>query len=99
MTKRLFKIIGVLIVAEAISFFIMIVTSMTDEEPPVIAKYSYWLLKYVFGFPLILVNKNYPFFIDAEKIPTSVILLVIINNTILALMIYSITWFFKPKAK
>ena len=88
--KYILKVIGILIGIEIILFLGMIVTSMTDEKPPFISRAFYWALKYVFGFPLVLINENYPFFLDSKEIPSIAIVLIIINNLILAFIVFGI---------
>lgn len=88
MIKYVIKTVGILIGIEVILFFGMIVTSMTDEKPPVVSRFFYLTLKYVFGFPLVLINRNYPFFLDSKNMPAIAIVLIIINNLLLALLIF-----------
>ena len=40
---------------------------MTDEKPVLIARFFYVILKYVFGFPVSLINNEYPFFLTVLK--------------------------------
>lgn len=88
MIKYVLKTVAILIGVEAILFCAMIITSMTDEKPPFISRVFYWLLKYVFGFPLVLINRDYPFFLDSKHIPGVAIFLIIINNLLLAFAIF-----------
>jgi hypothetical protein len=71
-------------------FIGMVTTAMTDEKPPIISRVFYWTLKYLLGFPMVLFNNQYPFFLDSSRMPTMAIFLVIFNNIILAFLIWSI---------
>lgn len=96
MVKSVIKIVGVLAITELILFVAMIVTSMTDEKPPAIARIFYWTLKYILGFPLFLINGEYPFFLDSKHMPIYSLILIIINNIILAFIIIGIRKMFLP---
>jgi len=95
MIKEIGKTVGILIAIEIVLFFAMIITSMTDEKPPIIAGVFYWILKYILGFPLVLINKDYPFFLDHKNMPGVAIPLIIANNIILAFIILRIKKLFK----
>jgi|SRR5450432_207446 hypothetical protein len=95
MVKLISKCVGILLVIEIILFISMVATSMTDEKPPAIGHYFYWTLKYIFGFPLVYLNKDYPYFLDSRKMPFGAIFLIIINNLILALILIGFTRIYK----
>jgi hypothetical protein len=84
-------------VIEAILFIGVILTSMTDEKPPAISRYFYIILKYVFGFPLVMINSAFPFFLDSHEFRLSAIFMTILNNLILAFGIYQILQIFRGK--
>ena len=71
-------------------FWGLIFTSMTDERPSVLADGIYWVLKFILGFPLVLINEKYPFFIDSPKFGLFALSLVIFNNIILSLFFYKL---------
>ena len=60
---------------------------MTDEKPPEMVHYIYGTLKYVFGFPLVLLNRDFPFFLDSRESIIVVILFTILNTLILSYLI------------
>lgn len=97
MIKSVLKIFGVLIVVEIILFFGMLTTSMTDEQPPYISRFFYWTLKNIFGFPLVLINDEYPFFLDNKNFSLLAIFLIIINNLIWVILIGSIIQWYRAK--
>jgi hypothetical protein len=96
MVKYVIKTVGILIGIEVLLFLGMMITSMTDQKPPGISKNFYLILKYVFGFPLVLINKDYPFFLENKNMPTLAIVLIIVNNLLFAFLIY---WIFKRLLK
>jgi hypothetical protein len=87
MLKKIFKIFGILMALEAILFVAVVVTSMTDEKPSAAGIYFYWTLKYILGFPLVLINSQFPFFLESHEFRISAIFMTTLNNLILALMI------------
>ena len=64
---------------------------MADEKPVLIARFFYIILKYVFGFPVSLINNEYPFFLDCIKMPTYGFLLIILNNLLIAVIILAVS--------
>ena len=64
---------------------------MTDEKPVLIARFFYVILKYVFGFPVSLINNEYPFFFDSIKMPTYGFLLIILNNLLIPVIILAVS--------
>ena len=91
MIKSLAKTVLLLSVIEIFLFLLLIFTSMTDEKPVLIARFFYFLLKYVFGFPISLLNNEYPFFLDSNKMPTYGFLLIILNNLLIAVIILAVS--------
>lgn len=73
--KTFFVITGI----EIIFFILMIFFVMTDLPIGVIGKSLGVFVKYVLGFPLVLLNSEYPFFINSSKPPNYMILLIILN--------------------
>ena len=90
MLSNIGKIFLVLIVVDVLFFVGMIVTSMTDEPPPSISNFFYWTLKYILGFPLVIIKKEYPFFLDSKHMPVIAFLLIVLNNFILSIGIWKI---------
>jgi hypothetical protein len=82
--KKLVYIFCILVAIDLLLFGGMVITAMTDEASPPIGQKFYWALKYVMGFPLVLVNSNFSFFLDNLQIPYISIVLIILNNDILA---------------
>jgi hypothetical protein len=97
MYRTVRRIIIALLLIEAVLFVAMILTSMTDSKPLIIDQYFYWALKYVFGFPLVLIDPDYPFFLNSQTFPVTAIFMVILNNLILAIGIYGISQFVSLK--
>jgi len=90
MWKRILQIVGILFAFEGVLFIAVVLTSMTDDNPPEIGRYFYWTLKYVFGFPLVLFNSDFPFFLSNNKFPITAIFMIPLNNLIVALCIYGL---------
>lgn len=90
MVKVIFKIIGILIALDLLFFFGTIATAMTDDKPPAIGRVVYWALKYILGFPMVLLNNRFPFFLESGQLPVVGIILIILNNIILAFVIYGL---------
>lgn len=81
---KLFKTMLVLIGIEVVLFVVMVFFTMSDEPTNPVGRTLYLGLKYVLGFPLVLINDNYPFFLDSKHMPKAMIPLVLINNLIQA---------------
>jgi hypothetical protein len=64
-------------------------TSMSDQQALPIAGIFYWILHYVAGFPLPLIDRRYPFFLESTNFTASLVF-VAVNNAILALLIWYI---------
>jgi hypothetical protein len=73
--KTFFAIAGI----EVIFFIIMIFFVATDESVGIIGKSLGVFVKYVSGFPLVLLNSEYPFFMNSSKPPNYMILLIVLN--------------------
>ena len=56
-----------LIVFEMISFMIGIVFAMNDGPRPKFTDVIAFFIKYICGFPSVLINNQYPFFLDSGK--------------------------------
>jgi hypothetical protein len=99
MLRAIFKCFGFLLGIEFLLFIGLIFTVMTDEKPPAISELFYWPLKYIFGFPLVLINHNYPYFLDGGGTTIEVIFLGMLNNLILACILQGIFNILKPLLK
>ena len=92
MVKKFIVIMGGLIILELVCFVGMFMCVMSDEPPPktavMIGRFFYGTLKYIFGFPLVLINSNYPFYLDSSS--PWMIFLALINNSILSLLIITL---------
>tara|TARA_B100001939_G_scaffold135221_1_gene117402 strand:- start:355 stop:654 length:300 start_codon:yes stop_codon:yes gene_type:complete len=73
--KSFFVIAGI----EVVFLLLMIFFVMTDEPIGMIGKSLGIIVKYVLGFPLVLLNGEYPFFINSSKPPNYMIPLVVLN--------------------
>jgi hypothetical protein len=84
MLKSVIKYFVILVLAELVLFIGLAATTMTDDKVPAIANYFYWPLKYLLGFPLVLLNRDYPYFLDRGGNMMAVISLGLLNNLLLA---------------
>ena len=73
--KWMFVVIGI----EFLLFLLMIFFVMTDESISTACDWIHNLFKYVAGFPLVLINEDYPFFLEYNKMPISMIPLTLLN--------------------
>ena len=87
MLRTIFRFYAILFGIEFLFFIGLIATAMTDEKAPAIASYFYWPLKYPFGFPLVLINRDYPYFLDGGGTTIEVIFLGTLNNLLLAFIL------------
>jgi hypothetical protein len=95
MLKAIVKCFGILVAIELLLFIGFIATVMTDEKPPAISELFYWPLKYIFSFPLVLINHDFPFFLEGGDSIMAVIFLGTLNNLILAFILVSIRNIYK----
>lgn len=94
MVRFILKFVGLMFSVQVILFVLMMSTAMSDESAPTISRGFYFLLKYILGLPLVLINTNYPFFLDSDKMPIIIFPFVAINNLLVALVYW---WIFKRK--
>lgn len=87
---KLGKLVLLLIAVELSVFSLMILFVMSDESTSDLGKSLYFMLKYIMGFPLVLINKELPFFLESKQAPLLMIPLVLVNNLIQAIIILSI---------
>ncbi len=73
--KIFFAITGI----EILIFILMVFFVMTDEPIGLVGQFMGTIVKYVLGFPLVLINSDYPFFIDSNKPPNYMVPLVGLN--------------------
>lgn len=73
---------------ELVLFILMIFFSMTDESIGFFGRLFGWIFKYVIGFPLVLFNGDYPFFLDNPNPPNYMILMIILNLLIQITIIF-----------
>lgn len=73
---RLFFIIAVI---EIVLFILMMFFVMTDESIGVFGKILGFIVENILSFPLTLLNREYPFFMDSPEPPSYMILLIILN--------------------
>ena len=85
----------ILMGVEVLLFIVMIFFLMSDEPTNPVGRALYLGIKYILGFPLVLINDNYPFFLDSKKMPNEMIPLVLLNNLIQAIIIVAIRSFFR----
>lgn len=91
------KIFFAIAVAEFLFFILMISFIMSDEPIGLIGKSLVIVVKYILGFPLVLLNNEYPFFLDRNKIPNDMILLVLLNLIIQTGIVFFIKYLIKRK--
>jgi hypothetical protein len=88
--RAIYKCFFILLGVEFLLFVGLIATAMTDSKPPAIAGWFYWPLRYIFSFPLVLINDNYPYFLDRGGTTMQFVFLGLLNNVILACMLIGI---------
>lgn len=72
--------VGLILVSlEMALFLVMIFFLMADEPVGIIGKSICAAVKYVLGFPLVLINDDYPFFLNSSKPPAIMFPLLILN--------------------
>jgi hypothetical protein len=86
--KTLIKIFFIIVIVELCLFFIMLGFIMTDESINSTGRFVYSLFKYCGGFPLVLINNEYPFFLESKEAPNYFILLIFFNILIQSLIVY-----------
>ena len=89
------KVFLILLGTETALFILMIFFIMTDEPVLPIGKGIYSAFKYGAGFPLVLVNDDFPFFIDSHNPPKGFFLLTILNLVIQTGLIMGLLKLFK----
>lgn len=64
---------------ELIIFILMIFFLMTDQAVGIVGKSLGAIVKYVLGFPLVLFNREYPFFLNNPNPPNYMFPLMFVN--------------------
>jgi len=60
---------------------------MTDEALTAMAVVQTILFKYICGFPLVLINDEYPFFLSSKCFPNYMLFLIVVNIIFQIIMI------------
>ena len=68
----------------------MVLFLMADENVSAVGKSLTYLVQYVFGFPLVLLNSDYPFFLNSNNPPKVFLLLIALNLIIQTFMVLGI---------
>lgn len=95
MGRKILILSAILVVVELLLFFAMIYFSMTDEKVKPIAGQIEYLLKYVFGFPMVIINQKLPFFLESKNFTIWAIICPLLNNIILSTIVLSVSRFIK----
>ena len=66
---------------------LFIALHMTDEPLPMVANLQFGILKYICGFPLVIINTEYPFFLSESTFPKQIIPMVIMNIVLQVLLL------------
>jgi hypothetical protein len=77
-------------------FLVMVLSIMTDEKTPAFGSLMYKVFKNVCGFPLVLMNSNFPFFLESKVFMWSTIPLTILNAFIQVWLLTRLRHLFKP---
>ncbi len=89
---RIFFLLGFI---ELILFILMIFFAMTDEPVSAVGNLSFFSLKYVLGFPMVLINESYPFFLHSQNAPSERLPLILVNNFLQASLILGLLKFLR----
>lgn len=76
-----------LVIIEAMIFIFMIFFSVTDESSHQTSDFLYKFFNNICGFPIILLNKNFPFFLNSSSFPNYGLILILINILLQSLII------------
>lgn len=87
MLHGIIKTMVTLIMVEGLFFFVMIFFLMSDEGAHPIGQGIYYTLSNFFSYPLVLLDKNYPFFLESKEMPTEIIPMIMLNVFLQSLVI------------
>src|SRR6185312_1830406 len=91
MLRVINKIFWILALLDILFFIGLATTSMNDDQPNDTIQKLWGIINDAFGFPLILFNRNYPFFLDkSDTSAVTIIAFIVLNNIILTMIIWSI---------
>jgi len=87
---KFIKIYLALAAAQLFVFFLMLVFVMTDQEVLLPGKILGFIVKYVSGFPMVIINDQLPYFFDtsSEKAPSSYFLLILLNILLQTILVF-----------
>ena len=77
--KLCIKIFVCIVIINFILFILLIFFSMSDEGGNLVATLCYKILRYICSFPLIIFNRDWPYYLDDKSLPNDFAILVISN--------------------
>lgn len=77
--KLYIKIFVYIVIINFILFILLIFFSMSDEGGNLVATLCYKILRYICSFPLIMFNRDWPYYLDDKSLPNDFAFLVIFN--------------------
>jgi hypothetical protein len=92
MIKSLYKIFLVILFLDLVCWLGLALTSMSDDKPLPIAGVFYDIAHRVLGFPLVLINTRFPFFLEGSgNLPAyGIVAFILLNNVLLSYIILGI---------
>lgn len=85
--RRIIMSFFVILLIDFFMIILFIALHMTDEPLPIVANLQFGVLKYICGFPLVIINTEYPFFLSESTFPKQIIPMVIMNIILQVILI------------
>ncbi len=76
---KFFKTFITLLIIEGFLFFLMVGSMMTDEPINQFGRIIFFIIRNILGFPLVLFNSDFPFFLNSQELPNNFIPLITLN--------------------
>lgn len=95
--KLFLKIVITLVFVELLFFILMVLFSLSDEPVSPVGRFLGLLVENVIGFPLVLINHDFPLFFNSKIEPFYVIILIFTNLIIQAAMVFMVAMLIKYK--
>ena len=65
--RRIIISFFVILLIDFFMIILFIALHMTDEPLPMVVNLQFGILKYICGFPLVIINTEYPFFLSLNS--------------------------------
>lgn len=85
--RKVIKLFFIILSIDILMMVLFVILHMTDGSLTILTYIQEKLLKYICGFPLVLINNEYPFFLSSVSLPRYMFPIVVANIIFQIIMI------------